>query len=98
MFTVKQVTLAGYEFLWETPCVNLRPAFEQRTSDRPPALPAAVCLHGPDGPIDITGGTVFVMNEAGATVSRWDLGASPVRLSAKAHTPQNDTAPDSAPQ
>jgi hypothetical protein len=49
-------------------------------SATPPTLWVRISDY-PDDERPLTGGTIFVMNEQGKTVSRYDLGASPVPIS-----------------
>lgn len=78
MLTVKHIRLCGVEDIYETQECRYTPATNsqvlaaagQSQTDTPDTLWVDA------GPL--TGGTVFVMNEAGRTVSRYDLGASMV--------------------
>jgi len=81
MLTVKQITLSGIEFLWEAVNVQFMPSIAGATHAADP-IPAEVHFNQPGGgdQIRIGGGTVFVMNDHGKTVSRYDLGASEVPL------------------
>lgn len=88
MLTVKQITLSGIEFLWEAVNVQFMPAIRPDGKVAGPHEggsgyePAAVHFNQSGGgdQIKIGGGTVFVMNDHGKTVSRYDLGASEVPL------------------
>lgn len=79
MFSVKHITLDGTETLHQSAYVQFKPAFDEAR---------ALIKHGDELSVasvaldhmQITGGTVFVMNEAGKTVARYDLGASPVPI------------------
>lgn len=86
MLTVKHIGLSGEEMLYTTPVVNYVPG----TDKSPIGDPATVWIE-PDksgARYPLTGGTVFVMNEAGRTVARYDIGASMVPLGAGAPLPQ----------
>jgi len=91
MFTVKQITLSGIENIWECHTVQYYPATarpEPQTSDVKPFCggdAVAMNVVGGDAPVEIFGGTVFVMNSAGKTVSRYDLGPSTVRFGDDPH-------------
>jgi hypothetical protein len=75
MFTVKHIHLDGSEEIHETEKVRFTPA----GSDLSPTTSSAPdTLWIDSGPL--TGGTLFVMNASGKTVSRYDLGASFVPL------------------
>lgn len=81
MFTIKQISISGEECIFRATAVRYTPGGYRdpsMASGTPPpsATPATVWID--ERPL--TGGTVFVMNEAGKTVSRYDLGASPVPL------------------
>lgn len=77
MLTVKHITLSGEEFVYPTPSVNFVPDRARSQASGSDSL----WIYEPDGrPRELTGGTVFVMNERGKTVSRYDLGASPVEF------------------
>lgn len=90
MFTVKQIAIGGDERVWETDHVNFTP--EGVAMDRevvraakagaPTGTDTRACVDFASAGEhwEIKDGTVFVMNSHGATVSRWDLGASPVPL------------------
>ena len=71
MLTVKHVRLSGQEDLYQSVTVWYSP-IENQTPDGRPAM-ITMDLGDP-----LTGGTVFVMNDAGKTVARYDLGASMV--------------------
>jgi hypothetical protein len=77
MFTVKHISLTGSEEIHQSNACRFTPERHQLTSDQPPNSPATVWID--TGPL--TGGTVFVMNDAGKTVSRYDLGGSMVPYS-----------------
>ena len=79
MFTIKHVRLCGEEQITQVETVRFVPAKigTQGQSETPPTL--WVAERGFDER-PVTGGTVFVMNEQGKTVSRYDLGASPVPI------------------
>lgn len=84
MMTVKHITLSGEEFVYATTHVNFVPASalaNQQAGGPPPH--DTVWRYDADGrAYDLAGGTVFVMNEHGKTVARYDIGASMVPLGA----------------
>lgn len=89
MFTVKHIHLTGSEELYEAATVNfvsaeeIKTACQQSTEPRNPK--SHVVVNHPNGDVKcLYDGTVFAMNDKGATVSRWDLGASMVPLKYKA--------------
>lgn len=108
MLTVKHITLSGAETLYQAYEVSFQPTdAESQVKRRSPIESRHVggTLHltkptmspGELGTYDfgIQGGTVFVMNDKGATVSRYDLGASEVPHGADAltlHHPSTDRA------
>lgn len=71
-FTIKQVTGDGEERLW--PAVDVRyvePSLARHAAAESPG----VKFNLPDGSrCSISGGIVFVMNEAGATVAKYHMG------------------------
>lgn len=75
MLTIRQITIAGDEHLYEARNVRLIKAIKQGSRD---TLWADFGEDRVEGTID--GGTVFVMNRHGSTIARYDLGASPVPL------------------
>jgi len=85
MFTVKHVSIGGRELVVPAVHVFYVPKEDHRCAqsgprrDVPQRHVKAICPEFP-GEHYFMDGTVFVMNDAGATVSRWDLGASPVPL------------------
>jgi len=80
MLTVKHIRLSGEEALYETPTARYTPGpDEQKAGAGSTNDPATVWITKRDGfDFPLTGGTVFVMNEAGKTVARYDIGASMV--------------------
>lgn len=84
MFTVKHIRLCGEEDHYHSESARFAPGApswesqDEKTgcSETPPT----VWLAGKTGQYPLTGGTVFVMNESGKTISRYDLGASPVPI------------------
>lgn len=88
MMTVKHITLSGEEFVYDTTHVNFVPASVfnganyAQTASSPPARDTLWRYDADGRAHDLTGGTVFVMNEHGKTVARYDIGASMVPLSA----------------
>ncbi len=80
MFTVKQIDICGSETLYATDFVEYHSAGKPTSTDPHEQKPFAEFVSSDGDPVKLYGGTVFVMNASGATVSRWDLGASPVPL------------------
>lgn len=89
MMTVKHIALSGRETVWSATEATYWPVDAQQVEDRAAGIKATVhpTLHPyvsvcrPDGDSPrLVDGTVFLMNDKGATVSRWDLGSSPVPL------------------
>jgi hypothetical protein len=78
MLTVKHITIADQEHLYEALSVSYEPGGACSTLTGP--APARLIAYLKDGETHIQGGTVFVMNENGKTVSRYDLGASSVPI------------------
>jgi hypothetical protein len=86
MFTLKHINMVGVEELIECEHVRFEPGKPKWESDdgrigesgTSPTL--WIVRRGAPHADPLTGGTVFVMNEAGKTVSRYDLGASPVPI------------------
>jgi len=71
MMTVKHITLSGEEFLYPTSEVNFTPAVPS-LGDVDPA--PTVWVYGADDRArPLTGGTVYVMNDHGKTVCRYEL-------------------------
>lgn len=72
MMTVKHITPSGEEFIYPTTHVNYVPSdvFGEGV-DLPPNTLWIYPVDHPAQPI--TGGTVYVMNEHGKTVSRYDI-------------------------
>lgn len=78
MFTVKQISLDGTQALFQTKEVRLWPK-RIATTPGAPDEPQSVGFWSTDGAwVSLYEGTIFAMNEKGATVSRWDLGPSEV--------------------
>lgn len=85
MLTVKHIHALGDEAIIEVSRVRFTPgtpAWESPDGQTGcSATAATVWVHDSKGTeVPLTGGTVFVMNEAGKTVSRYDLGPSPVPI------------------
>lgn len=77
MFTLKHIRLSGDEDLYTSATVRYSPGDDVRAV--PPSPPTVWIEEKPGAPgIPLTGGTVFVMNDAGKTVARYDIGASMV--------------------
>lgn len=80
MMTIKHITLGGEEFIYPTTHVNYVTA-SGLTSDN---VKDAVWRYDNDGRAHaLHDGTIFVMNEHGKTVSRYDLGTSMVPIDAR---------------
>lgn len=77
MFSVKHISLGGVESIYEAEQVRFSGRRKSQCS-KPAFLRLFGPLHGV--PTDLFGGTVFVMNHFGKTVSRYDLGASEVPI------------------
>lgn len=79
MLTVKHITIADAESVYE---VEGRVTFSskepQNTAAAAKELFPCVAFFTESGHERLTGGTVFVMNDHGKTVARYDLGASPI--------------------
>lgn len=85
MFTVKHISLSGIERVNLATEVTFWPQRDPGTSERSISgkeeIRPRVDYTEPHGHSSYhIDGTIFVMNDKGATVSRWDLGASPVPL------------------
>lgn len=89
MFLVKHISLSGHEDLYQTPTIRYAPRCSTDPATlwiqpvgvaQPPAL--GIQIGAPSAHYPLTGGTVFVMNENGKTVARYDLGASMIPLEA----------------
>ncbi len=83
MMTVKHITLSGEEFVYPTSHVNFVPASAvgQQGTNSEYKPKDAVWRYDADGrAFELSGGTVFVMNEHGKTVARYDIGASMVPI------------------
>ena len=81
MLAVKHIQLSGHEEIYLTNRVSYEPNFMPTNTAGVSGRPY-VWLDGADKPSQqLDGGTVFVMNEMGKTVTRYDLGASMVPLS-----------------
>lgn len=82
MFTIKHITLNGSETLYYHANVRYEPeGISQGVCEEKGAYksPPRILLQGHEPPW-LDGGTVFVMNDLGKTVARYDLGASNVPL------------------
>lgn len=85
MFTVKHIGIGGDEALYECFRATYHPPqgtdVQSTKADARTEKPHVVLDTSEDVHFNtLFNGTVFVMNAEGATVSRWDLGASPVPL------------------
>lgn len=78
MLTVKHITLSGEEFIYATTHVNYVPG----RAKAPQLSEDGLWIYeGADERArELSGGTIFVMNERGSTVARYDLGVSMVPL------------------
>lgn len=77
MLTIKQITSSGEEYIHEAEDVTFTPASAKRIA------PAenSVWYKARDGRLrEIISGSVFVMNEHGKTVAKYELGVSKVPL------------------
>jgi hypothetical protein len=74
-FTLKHISISGEEQLYVASGIHFKPG-----RDIYPHELRLVQFTSPTGVAQLSGGTVFVMNESGRTVARYDLGASPVPL------------------
>lgn len=98
MMTIKHITLSGEEFIYATTHVNLVPVAAREKPVGGPTTSDIVWHYDADGRSHpLQGGTVFVMNEHGKTVARYDIGASMVSLGmtaaeAMAQTPERGFA------
>lgn len=78
MFTIKHCTPLGNESVIETPEVTFSPYEEVRDVD-PLTTPLTGSVYyirtGSGGEqIELRSGTIYVMNDAGSTVAKYDLG------------------------
>ena len=74
MFSVKYIRISGHEEIYPA----LRVSYHPKDTD-PQELPACVFMDKPDGSTQqLLDGTIFVMNDMGKTVSRYDLGMTMV--------------------
>ena len=86
MLSVKHITLSGCEFIYPCFSAEFRPAASKSPDPTCPA-PRDSVIAFTDGHYvvaEFSDGTVFVMNESGKTISRYDLGASEVCLQTSA--------------
>lgn len=71
MMTVKHIAMSGEEYIYPTSHVNYVPV--SALANQRDAVDT-LWLYPPDQPAQpLTGGTVFVMNEHGKTVSKYSL-------------------------
>lgn len=78
MLTVKHISLCGKETIYPAFTVEFRPA-DSKPKQEPPAKNSVVAFTESHYVVaELGDGTVFVMNEHGKTVSRYDIGASMV--------------------
>lgn len=80
MFTIKHITLSDQEFLYESEHIHFEPKGLSNGAHEGPSEARIAVGFGSVGTkmFYLTGGTVFIMNSSGKTVSRYDLGASNV--------------------
>lgn len=75
MMTVKHILQTGAEYVYGTSHVNFVPSGAVKGNSGAPTPPDTVWRYDADGRAHpLTGGTVYVMNEHGKTVSRYDIG------------------------
>lgn len=95
--TVKHIKISGEEHIYPTYSVTFTPkSVEASRVQGAVSAPAcdSVWIDNPDGGRQqLFGGTVFVMNEQGKTVSRYDLGASNVPPGENPHTTARNCVP-----
>jgi len=77
MFTIKHINAAGIEELYSSTKCRFHPKGLCNGTALNSESSGIIHL---DGVTTLHGGTVFVMNETGKTVARYDLGASPVPI------------------
>jgi hypothetical protein len=71
MLTVKHIAVSGEEMIYPTPRVNFVPSTAKEAASNGDSL----WIYDETGRAhELYGGTVYVMNENGKTVSRYDLG------------------------
>jgi hypothetical protein len=82
MLTVKHINMIGTETIITAKRVIFYQPNQQAPATPNPHSGGMITIVPPVGDVheDIGDGTVFVMNDAGKTISRYDLGASPVPL------------------
>lgn len=74
MFTVKQVLSTGHEDLITARRISYQPV--QRISEGEAPIPETLHIEGEDGQISPWyQGTFYVMNSAGSTVAKYQIGA-----------------------
>lgn len=97
MMTIKHISLGGRETIYPAFSVEFRPKGwvpnDEVTAADQPAPPSRVLGFTEDRFVvcEIQDGTVFVMNEFGKTVSRYDLGASMIPERVDVHTSSRHT-------
>jgi hypothetical protein len=83
MFAVKHIQLSGHEEIYLAAKVSFKPESGGHNTAGITHVPPCVFLDfDPNRIMRIEGGTVFVMNDIGKTVARYDLGASMVPIEA----------------
>lgn len=83
MLTIKHISLSGEEMLYTSPIANYVPSRATERVGDPATVwiePGSHVTAGTRYPL--TGGTIFVMNDHGKTVARYDIGASMIPLGA----------------
>ena len=72
MFTVKQIQNTGHEEIYAAQRVSYQPKWSPPNTAG--MMIPCVFVHHASGTEIIDGGTVYVMNDAGKTINRYDLG------------------------
>jgi hypothetical protein len=78
MLTVKHIRIGGDEDILAASGVRFTPSCGAYDETSAQYIPATLWVRDGADERPLTGGTIFVMNDSGKTVSRYDLGASPV--------------------
>lgn len=80
MFSIRHIQLSGHEDIYLASRVSFQPEVTHEQKGGLPSSPT-IFIDRPDGStMPINGGTIFVMNDNGKTVARYDIGASMVPL------------------
>jgi hypothetical protein len=85
MLSVRHIQLSGHEDIYLTPRVSFQPEMDNPSQNNAvPTVsktPTTIWIDCPGGATKaLNGGTIFVMNDAGKTIARYDIGASMVPL------------------